>query len=284
MLTAFPFTQPIGGEMTNMQPFTGTAAFGKAYQYMLERDSHAPGSVDRELARNMVRLCAETAGHLYSEFTPLDIPYQLGSRPELERVVADATPGAAGPEEALPGIVAYTKRLGEHAENDLHNMRLGGTEEQILARGSGWCTDVARVACALCQVVGLPCRIVDLFDLEQAYSGHVIIEAYRAGTWGAADSSTGVVYRRPDGQPATVWDLMTTPALVEAHQGPTAFYTAVGQFRAAGIANYFCWQPEAYDYTVTGLNEYCLSILDMSDQGWPGGLRWLHGEDEGAGT
>ncbi len=50
------------------------------------------------------------------------------------------------------------------------------------------------------------------------------------------------------------------------------------------MANYFCRQSEAYDYTITGLNAYCISILEMSNQGWPGGLRWLHGEDAEAAT
>ena len=266
----------------DLSALTGTSAFGRAYESMLEHDAHAPGSVDCELARAMVRLCSETADYLYGAFTSLDILYRQGSRPELERVLEQAVPAAGGPEETLSHIVRYTRGLGRHAEQSLHKMRIGGTEEQIVARGSDWCTDAARVACVLCQMAGLPCRIVSLFDLDKAYSGHVIVEAHRAQTWGAADPSTGVVYRRPDGRPATVWDLMRSPTLVQPHRGPDAFYTRIGQFRAAGIANYFCWQHQTHDYTITGLNDYYMSILEMSDQGWPGGLRWLHGEDKGA--
>ena len=47
-------------------------------------------------------------------------------------------------------------------------MVLGGPEERILERGTDWCPDVARVACALLQVSGLPARIIYLFDLERA--------------------------------------------------------------------------------------------------------------------
>lgn len=50
---------------------------------------------------------------------------------------------------------------------------------------------------------------------------------------------------------------------------------------AAGISNYFCRDAKTFDYTVTGMNEYYLSILSMADQKWPGGLRWLHEEDKG---
>ena len=268
--------------MMDLSAFTGTGAFGGAYEFMLEHDAHAPDSVDRNLTRAMVRLCPETVDYLYGSFTPLDILYQQGSRPKLERILTQIVPTDGEPEKVLYHIVKYTQGLGKHAEQDLQKMRVGGPEEQIIERGSDWCTDVARVACVLCQVASLPCRIVNLFNLDQAYSGHVIVEAYRAYTWGAADPSTGVVYRKPGGEPATVWDLMSTPALVEAHRGQGAFYTTVGQFRSAGIANYFCWQSENYDHTVTGLNEYYMSILEMSKQGWPGGLRWLHGEDASA--
>jgi hypothetical protein len=48
---------------------------------------------------------------------------------------------------------------------------------------------------------------------------------------------------------------------------------------SCGIANYYCWQSEIYDYAITGLNDYYVSILEMADRGWPGGLRWLLGKD-----
>ena len=264
----------------DLTKFTGTGAFGRAYRVMIENDAHGAGIVDRRLVQTMVRLCGETANVLYSSFTPLAVRYQQGSRPQLERVVARAQPKAVGDEAALAAIVAFTRQLGDRAEQDLDKMRVGGTEEEIIRRGSDWCTDVARVACVLCQVAGFPSRLVYLFDLDQAYSGHVIIETWREARWGALDANTAVVYRIPDGSPASVWDLMNDPSLIEAHGAhPRAFYTTVGQFRAAGVANYSCWEPEQYDYTVSGLNEYYRSILDMSDKGWPGGPRWLHEEN-----
>jgi hypothetical protein len=261
--------------------FRGTSVFGRAYEYMMEHDAHAAGSVDRELARNMVRLCPETKDYLYSSFTPLHVPHRQGTRPQLEAVLSNHLPIHGTAEEKLESIVRFTRELGDGAEQDLRKMRIGGTEEEIIERGSDWCTDVARAACVLCQMAGFPSRIVHLFNLTEAYSGHAIVEAYRTATWGALDSSTGVVYRRPDGQPAPVWDLMNDDELVNAHaKDPRAFYTTLGQFRAAGIANYFSWEFARYDYTVAGINDYTFSILNLSNQGWPGGLRWLHGEDE----
>ena len=51
--------------MFDVSAYRGIAQFGKAYQTMLENDAHAPGSVDRALAEEMVRLCPETAEYLY---------------------------------------------------------------------------------------------------------------------------------------------------------------------------------------------------------------------------
>jgi transglutaminase-like putative cysteine protease len=269
--------EPLGADRAT---FVGTGAFGRAYRIMLENDAHAPGSVDRKLAEVMIRLCPQTARYLYTTFSPLHVLYRPGSRPILEDLLGKIRPARKKPESFLAALADFTRHLGDRAEQDLPKVRIGGTEEEIIARGSDWCTDVARVACVLCQVAGFPCRMVMLFDLEHAYSGHVIIEARRRGVWGAVDASTGVVYRNADGRPASVRHLMNRRELIEAHRAnPDAFYSRAGQFQAAGIANYFCWEADRYDFAVSGVNEYYHSILEMSNRGWPGGLRWLHGED-----
>ncbi|MHC4713439.1 MAG: hypothetical protein ACYTAN_09250 [Planctomycetota bacterium] len=72
---------------------------------------------------------------------------------------------------------------------------------------------------------------------------------------------------------------MNDADLVRAHAREGALYTKAEQFRAAAIVNYFVQGSARYDYTTSGLNDYYRSILEMADAGWPGGLRWLHGED-----
>lgn len=272
------------GIMVDLSLYRGIAQFGRAYQMMLQEDSHALGSVVRVLMDRMIRLCSDTATRLYTDFTPLESLYLKGTRPELERCAEEGTTGCSSLEERIEGIVTFTRGLGRLVSNDLVDMVLGGTEEEITARGSDWCTDVARVGCILFQVLGLPARLVNLFDTSQAYSGHVIVEVHRNGAWGAVDTSTAVVYRLPDGWPASTWRLMNQPALVDAHRrGRETLYTTPGQFRAAALSNYFVWESDKYIYKTSGLNDYYRSILEMSDRGWPGGLRWLHGEDGAEG-
>lgn len=145
-------------------------------------------------------------------------------------------------------------------------MLLGGIEEEIISRGSDWCTDVARVGCLLFQVAGFPARIVVLANTGEAYSGHVITEVHRNGFWGAVDHTSGTVYADANGHPASAAAIMSL-----GHP----------QFRTVAMANYFVWETDKYRYAVSGINPYYRSILAMSQQGWPGGLRWLHGEDAG---
>ncbi len=188
-------------ETLDIAKFSGIGQFGPADRYMLDNDSHAAGSVERVLAQRMIRLCPETVEYLYGAHTRLDITYQSGSRPELEQRVSKASAGAESAEKAIERIAAFTAGLQERvAGSGLDDLMLGGTEEEIINRGSDWCTDVARVGCVLCQVSGIPSRLVNLFDTTQAYSGHVIIETYRQERWGAIDTTTGVVYRHPAGR------------------------------------------------------------------------------------
>ena len=265
--------------MVDISAYRGIGIFGPAYKITFENDTHAPGSVDRVLQENMIRLCPETADYLYREYTPIKNLYRKGFRPELECYVQKAIVGCESDEERIEGIARFTSHLKEKVSDDLETMRFGGTEEEIIQRGSDWCADVARVGCALCQVAGFPARLVTLIDTEKAYSGHVIIEVHRAGVWGAVDPEMNVIYRHRGGRPASVWELMNDLDLIEHHyRGKPSLYRN-GQFRSAAISNYFIWRWREYDYTVSEINNYYRSILEMSTKGWPGELRRLHGED-----
>jgi transglutaminase-like putative cysteine protease len=250
------------------------------YRAMFENDPHPKGSVDWGIWDSMVRLIPETAVELYSHFTPTQATYEAGTRPQLEYLARGPDFASASPEESVRAVVQYTSGLGPSAPVPLDEMKFGGTEEEIVARGSEWCGDVARVATALLQVVGLPARIVILEDVGRAYCGHTIVEAWRDGIWGAVDPVSNLVYRKEDGSPATTWDLINRPGLLDAQ--PRAGCTPSahrGQFRWVAIANYRIGARDSVDYRIGAINQYYRTILTMSDQGWPGGLRWLFGED-----
>ena len=261
--------------------YVGDDQFGPAYQIMLAGDAHAPGSVDRVLSQRMIRLHAATADYLYGSYTPTTLRYRPGSRPELERFLRAATAGATDPEEIVDGIARWCADIAEAADDlGLDDLLLGGHEEAIVERGTDWCTDLSRVGCVLCQVAGLPARLVCLFNTTAAYSGHVIVEVLRQGRWGCVDVVNGVVYRKDGGAPASAWELQRAPDLIAAHRRLHGGYGSPAQFLGVAIVNYFVWEADRFDFTVSALNPYTRSILEQSERGWPGGLRWLHGEDE----
>jgi len=259
----------------------GITQFGHAYKIMAENDTHTLGSVDRVLLENMIRLCPETVSYLYADYTPPITLYKKGMRPILEQQMAKISSSCSNDEERIEAVAEFTSNLQGRADMNIDTMLFGGTEEEIITRGSDWCTDVARVGCVLCQIVDLPSRIVYLFDTEKAYHGHAIIEVFRTEVWGAVDSVTNVIYRYPDGKPASTWDLMSNPHLIEAHyRGHSTYYTNAGQFRGVAVSNYLVSNWKDYDYSVSRVNAYKRSVLEMAEKGWPDGLRWLHNEDE----
>jgi transglutaminase-like putative cysteine protease len=266
--------------MDRYSEFRGPRQLPRAYRAMFENDPHPLGSVDRAIWDSMVRLTPETADFLYREFTRPGVAYTPGSRPGLEQIVARLQLAQRPEEDRVARIAEFTSGMAPEAPVPIDRMKFGGTEEEIVARGSDWCPDVARVACALLQVAGVPARIVILENTSEAYTGHTIVEAWRRGRWGAVDPVSDIIYRTNDAAPATTWDLVSHPELIDAH--PRAGRTPEaqrGQFRWAAIANYSLGPVSAADYGIGSINQYYRLILTMSDQGWPGGLRWLFGED-----
>jgi hypothetical protein len=121
---------------------------------------------------------------------------------------------------------------------------------------------------------------VFLADPTRPYYGHGIVEVSRAGTWGAVDCLSNVVYRKADGRPASVWELQQDPELVTRHQrGDFTTCVQPSQFKDAAIVDYPIEEQTSFSYGVGRVNSYYAAILEMADQGWPGGSRWLHGED-----
>jgi len=248
-----------------------------AYQRMLQRDVHAPNSVDRVLISQMIRLTEASADYLYRDYTPTQARYEPGSRPQLESAVRCALkiPSLESHVASLDSLRQITTYLATIASSaaavPLVDLIFGGTEERILARPTDWCTDLARAACVMLHVAGAAARIVCLFDTVRAFSGHQVIEAYIDGSWVCADPVNGFVYEKSNGSPASTLDVI--------RQRHAASRKLIGLFRAVFLVNYNPMMASTCDFNESRVNAYYLSILNQSSAGWPGGLRWLHGED-----
>jgi Transglutaminase-like superfamily len=261
--------------------YIGPRWFGPAYAAMMRLDPHARGSVDRELLATSVGLDARSAIPLYRPPASRRTHYRKGTRPILDALARGVAPPASGVEAGVRSLIDFVADHKPEPPRDIGSLRFGGTEEEIIARGSEWCTDLARVACALFQVAGFPSRMVFLADTSKAYSGHALLEVYRQNKWGAADPLDGVVYRGSGGAAASTWELMAQPELIALNsRGRGTPHARRGQFRTAAIAEYRLGRRGDHNYRISGINPYYRSILRMSERGWPGGLRWLHGEDD----
>ena len=246
---------------------------------MLSHDPHAAGSIDRRLFEAMVLLEAGTSDRLYRDPTPPT--YQRGQRPGLDATLRTLATTSDGP---VASLVAFTKGLARTVPVDILGRRFGGTEEAIIARGSDWGTDVGRVACILAQMGGRAARLVYLFALGRPYSMHTVIEVHHDGAWGVADPLLGIVYRAVDGAPLSAGQLQATPALVVAHHaqakgGRSEAEAHAELYGTICIAEYALADTQRFACPVSTSNHYTRTVLETAQKGWPGGQRWLFGED-----
>lgn len=239
----------------------GYDVFGPEYGSMFRNDLHAEGSIDRSLLEHMILIDSSSLDLLYSQ-TP-DIPdlhmhelYQLSLR-------FRGTP----PHDTIRNVLEYTSGIASGFDIPFEEMLFGGTEKQILDRGTNWCTDMARVGCVLLKCLGIPCRMVYLADTQRAYNGHAICEAYYESRYGAADFIHGYLFH--DEKPQSVYRLMTTPSCLSSYPDD---YRRL--FSAAAVADY---DPtdKSNDYTISHPNEYYLGIMRETHHGC-----WFMGEDE----
>lgn len=268
---------------SNIELFRGIWQFGKEYGIMYNNDTHAEGSVDRIFYEKMVKLTDETAYFLYNNYTPLEVVYEKGSRIHLKQIVS--TLKSNSDRQTVHNIAAYCRDIVEKCETRSKDMIFGGTEEDIITRGTYWCTDIARVACIMCQLAGLPARILITANTKFAYCGHTVAEVYYNNKWGVIDPTNGLVFEQEEGCPASARDIKSNPEIVNAAFNKKYgiyedFFAPGEQYESAAIVNYSINDRDKYVYTSSPLNEYVKGILDHSREKWAGGIRWIHNEDK----
>ncbi|MBD3293437.1 MAG: hypothetical protein GF393_10970, partial [Armatimonadia bacterium] len=167
-------------------------------------------NVEFQLRQEQVILCPQTEEFLYSEFTPLQTRYGPGSRPELEAVVAEKTADCATQTETALALMRFTRDLYKRDERS-GGYIYGGTEEQLIAKGERLCETLGRLYVALCEVAGIPGRIV-MHDI----GGHIAAEVHVDDGWVYVDPRCGVYFRKAAGTLASVRELCDDPSILRA--------------------------------------------------------------------
>ncbi len=201
--------------------YTGRRALGqivgdlrkRAYQLNYDQlEINYGENVEFQLRRQQVILCPQTAEFLYSRFTPLKVRYQAGSRPVLEAVVQNRTAASQTATAKALALMRFCRDLYKKESWDTRGSAdyvYGGTEEQLINKGEQLCECLGRLYVGLCEIAGIPGRIV-----MHTIGGHITSEIYVDGGWAYVDPRSGVYFRHPDGSLASVWELWRDPSIM----------------------------------------------------------------------
>lgn len=239
-------------------------------KFWLERVLAAYGAepcVDIQVIAGQLILNRKTAEHIYTRFTPLKLRYKPGSRPFLEKVLASVVRPKMSEREKF---LAILRRCRDNRDAASPNVQFfGGTEEDLIKRGAIMCNEISRVFVVLCQMAGLPARLV-----ASHITGHMMAEGFVDGTWAWCDPMKGMFMYRDDGRLASMWDLMRDPGIVDrqtasvwkecrppvSRESPALsnIHKAYAQTylrdcclhprEAVAIGNYFACEHAKYDY------------------------------------
>ena len=213
----------LGEKVTSREglaPYTGEHAYKmvvgpkrqEAYRLNYEQLGINYGdNVDFQLRQEQVILSPQTAEFLYSEFTPTEIRYKKGSRPSLEKAVDRVTAGCKTDREKMLALMRFCRDLYKKRKGiPFTNYIYGGTEEQLIEKGEELCECLGRLMVALCEIAGIPGRIV-----MHNIGGHITAEILVDGKWAYIDPRVGLYFIKPDGTLASTWELVRNPRLLD---------------------------------------------------------------------
>jgi hypothetical protein len=262
--------------MTSHLPETlrGRAALGPEIEPLLDADPHRPGSVDAVLLDRLIPLTPETHDALYA--APSRPNYVPGSRPELERYVRETLADIVHPVQAAIALTRFCALIPRRFPTverstetgfygDFRSFLCGGTEEEVIKKGSPLAVERARVLCAMAQVAGLPARIVFLARTDPP-ARHAVAEIWLPDRWCAFDGFEGRFYVLPKRLYASVWDARQMPEVVDHHPDHGhRRYVDSAYFRTAAVAAYDIAAFASYDYSWDPISPDLAARLE---QGW----------------
>lgn len=243
----------------NIEMKKGYDVFGKAYGVMCRNDTHDPKSIDHKLMQEMILLDSESFEYLYRKApsTPNMSAHKLRSFAKQFRGEDDR--------KTIENILKYCSDIAINYDVPFEQMLFGGTEEEILERGTDWCADMARVGAVLLMCNGIPARIVHLANPAKAYNGHVVTEAYYEGKFGVCDFIYGYLFY--DKKPLDAYELSQNKWYLNMYPEDYA-----GLYSCVAISEYDPMAENCYNISVP--NEYTTRLINEDHNG-----RWIMGED-----
>ncbi|MBQ7363584.1 MAG: transglutaminase family protein [Clostridia bacterium] len=191
-------------------------------------------NVEWQRLKEQILLCPETREYLYAK--PGPVRYRKGSRPVLENEVARVIAGCKTDRERVLAILVFIRDLYLHNGKEIpeHLKFFGGSEEVLIAKGENLCECVGRLMVALCEVMGLPGRII------MHLSGHITCEIYLEDTWVWFDPRCGMFYVDENNKLLSLVELVDNREYVKQQPDWVKEYVSKGQwtYEQREMANY----------------------------------------------
>jgi transglutaminase-like putative cysteine protease len=170
-----------------------------------------------DLVQSMNYIKVEDVGtnFAYDNYTSSMIFYRQESRPLLEKIVNKITDDKQAQLDKVRAVTDYVSNeikwagyfkadTGEELPADL-----ALSEEEIIARGYGWCNEQARVFCCLTQIAGITSRMVFAKNSQRQY-GHAVSEVLLPNGWMLVDQSHNFCFIKDD-EPVRGVDVYNDP-------------------------------------------------------------------------
>ncbi len=208
-------------------------------------------NVDFSLRSKALLLTANNRALLYSKASVPPCRYVQGSRPLLEKVVSACRVHEDEQATAL-NLMRFCRDL-YLKRGEGQPLAYGGTEEAMIERGEILCEELARLMVALCEVAGLPGRLV-----LHCVGGHYTSEIFADGKWCYMDPRMGIYFLKSDGRVASIAELIDSPQIME--QQPVSVQKDV-----VAYANwdFRAWKCRNIYFTPVELN--CFSYYSLAD-------------------
>jgi hypothetical protein len=224
-------------------------------------DPHRPGSVDRALLDAQVFVSPANHGDLYAPPTPVERSGRVG-RTWLREIAEGLTRDAAHAFEratALRRWVASVPRAfpegGRSTRDgfwgDFSTFLCGGTEEEVVRKGTPLAAELCRVLVLLAHLSGQSARVVFLYA-DAPPVRHTVVEIWVNGRWVVFDPVSDRSFAWPKHGYVGAWDIHQQPRLLDGLQDHARLPYVAGRFyRTVAIAPYgpcdqslrFPWDP-----------------------------------------
>lgn len=250
----------------------GYDIFGKEYGVMLRNDLHATDSIDHKFMKDMI-LVDEESKNLFYEGIP------KVSKDVCKHELFEFAQKFKGSNDldTIKNILKFTSNMALNYDINFLDMKFGGREKDIISRKTDWCADMARVGCVLLKCNNIPARILHIVNINKAYNGHVICEAFFEKNYGVCDFINGVVGY--DKGPISAWEMkldkhLVTKCYSRDYQGYSKENDFEGLFSEIAINEYDI-MDENNKFTESRPNEYTIKIIEENHNN-----KWFMGEDK----